>query len=320
VRTLSNLESVNLGFNHQNLLLFTLNARQSGHRDGEINDFYNNLRERFAAIPRVENAGLAGGSLIGGEHAMAISLPGAPPDVRNHYLTVGPRFLTTMEVPILAGRDIDEHDRTTSQPVAIINEQFAKINFHGENPLGRHILLWNGINGTIARDMEIVGVAKNASYGNLKSEIPPVIYLPFNQGVPLPNEMMFALRTAGDPMAFVNSVRQIVHEADARLPVSQVRTQQTEIDHQERQEKMLAELCTAFALLALTIACVGLYGTVSYTVARARLEFEWRSVRNAARCFGWYCAKCWCWRWSAWRSACRLPWERRGLSDLFSSP
>ena len=131
--------------------------------------------------------------------------------------------------------------------------------------------------------MEIVGVAKNASYGSLKREILPVIYLPFNQGFPLPNEMMFALRTTGDPLAFVNTVRQIVHQADARLPVSRVRTQQSEIDDQVRQETILAELCTAFAVLALTIACVGLYGTISYTVARRTGEIGIRMALGAQR-------------------------------------
>ncbi len=282
-RTLSNLESVNLGFNRQNLLLFTLNGRQSGHGDGEINDFYNDLRERFAAIPGVASAGLASGSLIGGEDQMPISLPGAQPDLRNRYLTVGPRFLTTMQIPILAGRDIGEHDRTTSQPVAVVNQQFAKINFPGANPLGHRILLWKGNNGTIARDMEIVGVARNASYGELRREIPPVIYLPFNQGFPLPNEMMFALRTAGNPLAFVDTVREIVHQTDSRLPVANVRTQQAEIDIQLRQETILAELCSAFAVLALTIAGVGLYGTISYSVARRTGEIGIRMALGAQR-------------------------------------
>ena len=283
LRTLSNLESVNLGFNRQNLLLFNLNGRQSGHRDGEINDLYNDLRERFAAIPGVASAGLANGSLIGGEDQMPIGLPGAQPDMNNRFLTVGPRFLTTMQVPIVVGRDIDEHDRTTSLQVAIVNEEFAKINFHGENPLGHHVVLWKGNQQGIARDMEIVGVAKNASYGNLKRQIPPVIYMPFNQGFPFPHEMVFALRTTGDPLAFLNTVREIVHQADNRLPVSRVRTQQAEIDDQERQETILAELCTAFAILALTIACVGLYGTISYTVERRTGEIGIRMALGSQR-------------------------------------
>jgi macrolide transport system ATP-binding/permease protein len=283
VRTLSNLESVNLGFNRQNLLLFTLNGRQSGHRDGEINEFYTDLRERFAAIPGVTSAGLAGGSLIDGEDSMPMGLPGGRPDVRNRYSTVGPHFLATMQIPILLGRDIDERDRTTSQQVVVINEEFAKINFPNGNPLGHHVVSWRGVGGDVARDMEIVGVAKNAKYGDLKREIPPVVYLPFNQGRPLPNEMMFALRTKGDPLGYVSIVRQIVHEADSRLPLSQVHTQQSEIDEQTRQETMLAELCTAFALLALTIACVGLYGTIAYTVARRTGEIGIRMALGAQR-------------------------------------
>lgn len=282
LRTLSNLESVNLGFNRQNLLLFELNGRQSGHSDGELSDFYNDVRERFAAIPGVASAGLAGGSMISGEDQMPISLPGAQPDINNRYLTVGPRFLTTMQVPILVGRDIDEHDRTTSQKVAVVNEQFAKLNFHGENPLGRHLLLW-GVTGTVVRDMEVVGVVKNASYGNVKREIPPVVYMPFNQGHPLPNEMTFALRVSGDPLAFVDTVRQVVHQADASLPLFHVRTQQAEIDDQVRQETILAELCSAFAVLALTIACVGLYGTISYAVARRTGEIGIRMALGAQR-------------------------------------
>jgi macrolide transport system ATP-binding/permease protein len=283
VRTLSNLESVNLGFNRDNLLLFELNGRQSGHRDGEINDFYNDLRERFAAIPGVASAGLADRSMIGGDDQMPIGLPGAQADRRNRFRSVGPRFLTTMQIPILTGRDIDEHDRTTSKPVAVVNEEFVKINFPGRNPIGHHLLLWKGASGSVARDMEIVGVAKNASYGGLKREILPVIYLPFNQGFPLPNDMMFALRTNGDPLSYENTVREIVHQADSRLPVSRVRTQQAEVDDQVRQETILAELCTAFAVLALTIACVGLYGTISYTVARRTGEIGIRMALGAQR-------------------------------------
>ena len=188
-----------------------------------------------------------------------------------------------MQIPILVGRDIDERDRTTAPPVAVVSEQFVKINFHGEDPLGHHLLLWKDTNGAIARDMEIVGVAKNAAYGSVKREILPVIYMPFNQGHPLPNEMTFALRTTGDPLAYVNTVRQIVHEADARLPLSRVRTQQSEVDDQVRQETILAELCTAFAVLALTIACVGLYGTISYTVARRTGEIGIRMALGAQR-------------------------------------
>jgi macrolide transport system ATP-binding/permease protein len=284
VRTLSNLQSVQMGFNRENVLLFQLNARQSGHRDPEITEFYGQLRERLAAIPGVRNAGLAGGSLIGGEGQMPISLPGLPPSEATRFLTVGPEFLTTMQIPILTGRDLEPRDHSGSQPVAVINEQFARMNFAGQNPLGRHLILWkDGNQKTRARDMEIVGVSKDARYGDVKREIPPVVYIPYDQGYPLPNEMTYALRTAGDPLSYVNSVREVVRQAGGRMAVANVRTQAAEINDDIHQEIMLADLCSAFAILALTIACVGLYGTMSYTVARRTGEIGIRMALGAQR-------------------------------------
>ena len=284
VRTLSNLQSVEMGFNRENVLLFQLNARQSGHRDPEITEFYGQVRERLAAIPGVRNAGLAGGSLIGGEGQMPISLPGLPPSEATRFLTVGPEFLTTMQIPILTGRDIEPRDHSGSQPVAVINEQFARMNFAGQNPLGRHLILWkDGNQKTRARDMEIVGVSKDARYGDVKREIPPVVYIPYDQGYPLPNEMTYALRTAGDPLSYVNSLREVIRQADGRMPVANVRTQAAEINDDIHQEIMLADLCSVFAILALTIACVGLYGTMSYTVARRTGEIGIRMALGAQR-------------------------------------
>jgi macrolide transport system ATP-binding/permease protein len=284
VRTLSNLESVSLGFNRENLLLFQLNARQSGHKDSDISEFYENVRERLAAIPGVRDASLAEGSLIGGENQLPISLPGLPPIRDTRYTTVGADFLSTMQIPLVAGRDIAPEDRPGSQAVAVINEEFARLNFPGRNPLGQHLRLWkDGEEKNLGRDMEIVGIAKNARYGSVKRETLPVVYIPYNQGFPQPDEMMFAVRTAADPLALVNSVREVVHQADARLPLSDVRTEKAEVAESMYQEMMLAELCSAFAVLALTIASVGLYGSISYSVARRTGEIGIRMALGAQR-------------------------------------
>src|SRR5205823_146506 len=213
VRTLSNLEAVSLGFNRENLLLFNLNARQTGHKDPEISEFYANLRENLAGLLGVRDAGMAQDSLLGGENEMPISLPGQPPREDTRYLSVGPDFLTTMQIPLIAGRDIGERDRPDSQAVAVINEEFARINFPGLNPLGRHLRLWkDGQEKDLARDMEIVGVARNARYGSLTEKTLPVVYLAYNQGFPLPNDMIFVLRTKGDPVALLNAIRDLVHQ------------------------------------------------------------------------------------------------------------
>ncbi len=284
VRTLSNLQSINLGFNRENLLLLQVNARQSGHKDADISQFYEGLRDRLASIPGVRNASLAAGSLIRGEHGMPMSLPGQPVNRAIRYTTVGPEFLTTMQIPLVAGRDIDEHDRPRSQQIAVINEEFARVNFPGQSPLGRHVMLWEGVDEKkLLRDMEIVGVAKNASYGDLRRETLPLIYIPYNQGDPQPNEMTFALRTQGDPVSFIHAAREAVHESDANLPVSEIRTQKAEIADILHQEIMLARLCSAFAALALIIASVGLYGTISYSVSRRTGEIGIRLALGAQR-------------------------------------
>ncbi|MFL6445931.1 MAG: ADOP family duplicated permease [Candidatus Sulfotelmatobacter sp.] len=295
LRTLTNLQSVNLGFNRENVLLFQLNARQAGHHGAEISDFYAHLRDRFAAIPGVRQVSLADSSLITAGDGLPITVPGKPPRDDTRFIPVGPEFLNTMQIPLVAGRDFSLADRPGSPAVAVINQEFSRINFPNEDPLGQHLFLWKAESDeeiakalwndkkNVARDMEIVGIARNANYGGVKQKIPPVVYLAYDQGYPEPNEMVFALRSWGDPLGYVNSVREVVHQEDPRLPVSDVRTQKAEIEADMHQEIMLAELCGAFAILALTIACVGLYGTISYAVTQRTGEVGIRMALGAHR-------------------------------------
>jgi len=284
VRTLSNLQSVELGFNRENLLLFQLDARKAGHTDPEISGFYGNLRTRFATIPGVQSASLEVDSIVHAGHGLPIGVSGSPHDPANRYLTVGPAFFTTMKIPMLSGRDFNDRDRPGSPPVAVINEVFARVNFRDRNPLGQRLTLWKpGKPLVLGRDMEIVGVSRNARYGGLTGDIPPVVYMPYDQGFPLPGQMVYALRTSADPLMYVNAVREMVRQADPRVPVSEVRTQAADIDRTMNQEITFARLCSAFAVLALVIASVGLYGTVSYTVSRRTGEIGIRMALGAQR-------------------------------------
>ncbi len=156
VRTLANLRSITLGFNQEHVLLFRLDARKAGHKDPEIAAFYGNLRKRFNSIPGVSSASLSEDSLIEAGTGLPLSVSGGPPNNGSQILNVGPAFFTTMQIPILAGRDLEESDRPGSAPVAIVNQEFAKANFGDRNPLGQHLLLREpGDAGLNARDMVV---------------------------------------------------------------------------------------------------------------------------------------------------------------------
>jgi len=184
--------------------------------------------------------------------------------------------------PVMLGRAFDDRDQASSLPVAVVSEAYVRKYFPDRNPLGRHIVIRPG--RPESRDVEIVGVAKDVRYGAVKGEFRDIAYLPFNQGSYVPvEEMTFALRTSGDPLRYVNTVRAIVSQEDARVPVTDIKTQAAQIDQIMNQEIIFARLCTAFAILALLIACIGLYGTMSYTVARRTSEIGIRMALGAQR-------------------------------------
>ncbi len=281
VQTLDKLHSIQLGYARENILLFSLNARQAGHRDPEIATFYADLRKRFESIPGVSsatlsqssiiNAGFVGSPVKGPMRIGAVTIEGA------RVLGAGPRFLTTMQIPILAGREINDRDQPGSSPVAVISERLARTYFGNENPVGRRITLPEE-----KRDLEIVGVSANVRYGGLKNdEHPMAVFVAVSQFTP--DRATYALRTAGDPLRHVQSVREIVREADSSIPVTNVVTQAAEIDRTISREITFAKLCTSFAILALLTACVGLYGTMSYSVARQFSEIGLRMALGAQR-------------------------------------
>jgi predicted permease len=282
VRSLSNLNSVALGFNQERVLLFSLNAKQAGYKDDALGSFYANLRTSLNSVPGIRSVTMSDIALVSASRsATGVRLASAEPAKfrGTDIMRIGPSFFTTMQIPILLGREFDERDRSVGTQVAVVNETFVKTYFPNKHPIGKRY----GLGGSNAVDREIVGVVKDARYNSLKDEIRPTSYIPYTQGLQTLGQITFEVRAAGDPLALVNTVRRMVQQADARIPVSNVVTQERQISQTIGQERTFATLCTVFALLAVVIACVGLYGTMAYSVARRTSEIGVRMALGAER-------------------------------------
>ena len=194
-----------------------------------------------------------------------------------HVNEVGPDFFETMGIPLLLGRTIQPADTAASPMVAVVNEAFVHKYLEGEPPVGRRAE-WNG---EPRGKMEIVGVVKDTRYGELRRDPPPTYYVPYTQYPDHLGSMHFEVRTAGDPRNWLASVRDAVRDLDKEIPLSDVKTQTDQIDEAVFQERIFARLTSLFGLLALLLACLGLYGIMSYSVVRRTNEIGIRMALGA---------------------------------------
>jgi predicted permease len=280
-RSLQQMMRVDVGFDRDRVLVARIDPRAGGYDPGELPALHRRIVDRLSAVPGVSSVSLSLNGPFGGSRWMSgLTVPGYTPAPNERPVTyeevVTPGYFETVGLPIVLGRDFRDTDVAASRQVTVVNETWVRHFLGNANPIGHR---WSY--GADDEAFEIIGVVRDARYNDVTAGAVDMAYHLAGQYRGYLSSV--ELRAAGDPGTLARTVQQTLREAEPRLPVVDVESLADRIARSFGQERLLAWATTLFGAIALALACLGLYGTISYAVTRRTTELAVRMALGADR-------------------------------------
>jgi ABC-type antimicrobial peptide transport system permease subunit len=284
-RTLYNLQHVDLGYAADDVLTVRIDSQTAGYSHPRQTAAFEEILARIRALPSVRAAAYSNNGLLqGSDNGDQIAVEGYSPTGRgdrgSSYDAVGSGYFSTLGVPVLLGREITDQDRAGGPMVCVINEAFAKRFFEGRNPIGLHV---TQMYADQRNTYEIVGIVRDSRQRGLRGPIEHRFYTPVAHPAAMISGVAFIVRPNGDAASALAEVRRVIEQTEPTMPILRAGLLTAAVDERIAQDRMLAQLSIAFGIVAIVLAAMGLYGVLSYGIARRTNEIGIRKALGAQR-------------------------------------